>query len=411
MKLSTYSVAVALVALTACSGMSAWAQETSQPRENLWSPEDLKAVPKGRSAQDMFPVLPGQKEVLLAGPPWQGKPTWAAAIVGLPKDASVENPVPGVVLVHGGGGSALKEWVRSWTRQGFAAIAVDLEGNFPVRVETKKWKRNPEGGPPRKGIFHDYKEPVKDQWMYHAISLVLRARNYLSSLPEVEDNAIGLAGVSWGSIISGNALGYADQRFAFGVLAYGCGFLDEIPNMYGRSFKKMDATSRAIVNARWNPSSGLAKVKTPLLWVNWAQDKHFLMPWWEKSAALAPGTRARFIDPELMHGHGPVWKMEEPQAFAQGVIKGDSPLPDYNVQAINARELKLVIDDPGEVEAVRLFWTVTPGENWPEKEWQSRVVEIKGAESTVPIPDDAVGAYVDVTAKSGLRAASAFYIY
>lgn len=44
--------------------------------------------------------------------PWQGKPTRVFAWLGLP--ANRAGKVPGVVLVHGGGGTAFKEWAQQW---------------------------------------------------------------------------------------------------------------------------------------------------------------------------------------------------------------------------------------------------------------------------------------------------------
>ena len=58
--------------------------------------------------------------------PWQGKPTKVFAWLGLPKNRA--GKVPGVVLVHGGGGTAFKEWVQKWNDHGFAAISIAVEG-------------------------------------------------------------------------------------------------------------------------------------------------------------------------------------------------------------------------------------------------------------------------------------------
>jgi len=90
--------------------------------------------------------------------PWNGKPTRAFAWIGLP--AKREGKIPGIVLVHGGGGTAYKEWVQKWNAQGFAAISIAVEGQTDVdeKKEVKGrpvWARHAFSGPARDGTFPD----------------------------------------------------------------------------------------------------------------------------------------------------------------------------------------------------------------------------------------------------------------
>ena len=53
----------------------------------------------------------------------------AAYFPGAPGELHpADSPVPGVVLVHGGGGTAFSEWVTEWTNRGYAAISIAVEG-------------------------------------------------------------------------------------------------------------------------------------------------------------------------------------------------------------------------------------------------------------------------------------------
>ena len=45
---------------------------------------------------------------------YSGAPTYVFAYVGIPDTATKDNPVPGVVLIHGGGGTAFCDWVKMW---------------------------------------------------------------------------------------------------------------------------------------------------------------------------------------------------------------------------------------------------------------------------------------------------------
>ncbi|MCY3008324.1 MAG: acetylxylan esterase [Planctomycetota bacterium] len=104
--------------------------------------------------------------------PWKGQPTRVFAWIGLP--AKREGKIPGIVLVHGGGGTAYKEWVQKWNAQGFAAISIAVEGQTDVYEKTEAkgrpiWARHAFSGPARDGTFADTKLPLKEQWMYHAL--------------------------------------------------------------------------------------------------------------------------------------------------------------------------------------------------------------------------------------------------
>ena len=43
------------------------------------------------------------------------------ASYGIPENANKDNPVPAIVLVHGGGGTASSSWVKTWVEKGYAA--------------------------------------------------------------------------------------------------------------------------------------------------------------------------------------------------------------------------------------------------------------------------------------------------
>ena len=70
--------------------------------------------------------------------PYEGKNTRSYAWLGLPK--KTVGKVPGVVLVHGGGGTAYKEWVQHWNRNGFAAISIAVEGQTDRKISKEGQK-------------------------------------------------------------------------------------------------------------------------------------------------------------------------------------------------------------------------------------------------------------------------------
>jgi cephalosporin-C deacetylase-like acetyl esterase len=134
------------------------------------------------------------KAVYFDARPWKGKPTKVFAWLGMPKNA--RGKVPGVVLVHGGGGTAFKEWVTLWNDRGYAAISIAVEGQTDQKDAQAEsgsiptgWKQHAWSGPWRKGIYGDVDQPQEDQWMYHAVADTVLANSLLRSLPEVDENS------------------------------------------------------------------------------------------------------------------------------------------------------------------------------------------------------------------------------
>lgn len=85
--------------------------------------------------------------VYYEGEPYRGKPTRVFAILAKPEH--VERRSPGIVLIHGGGGTAFQEWAELWAKRGYVALAMDLAGqgprrqkNFRMAAPTRTIKRN-----------------------------------------------------------------------------------------------------------------------------------------------------------------------------------------------------------------------------------------------------------------------------
>ncbi|MDD3155016.1 MAG: hypothetical protein PHS41_09115, partial [Victivallaceae bacterium] len=119
---------------------------------NIFSDSVLKtfrACPKAYPAE--VTCWPTVQEGFLDGVPWRGRPTRFYACWSLPQGASPENPAPGIVLVHGGGSSALPDWVDLWSKRGYAAISMDNCGGVPAWAACKcyrtNWPRHEYSGP------------------------------------------------------------------------------------------------------------------------------------------------------------------------------------------------------------------------------------------------------------------------
>lgn len=340
---------------------------------------------------------------------WQGKPTKVFAWIGLPEGASPAQPVPGIVLIHGGGGTAFKEWVQKWNAQGFAAISIAVEGQVehkdPTSRQEDQWQRHEHGGPARQGIYGDSAAPLREQWMYHAVADTILANSLLRSLPEVDANKVGIMGISWGGVITSTVIGI-DPRFAFAIPTYGCGGLDMAPNQYGRALGDNELYKNV-----WDPNLRLTNARMPILWFSWPEDDHFPMDCLEASRAKSPGISIAAIVPKMGHGHGSAWVRQEPYAFAKSILKDGKPWCSTHTTTLNENTLTSIFDTTQPLDYATLVSTTGIGDT-AKRQWieTHASLESKGGHwiANAQIPPGTTACFINV--KSGPLVATSRYI-
>jgi dienelactone hydrolase len=276
----------------------------------------------------------GPRAIYYDALPWKGKPTKVFAWLGLP--ANVTGRVPGVVLVHGGGGSAFKEWVRRWNEHGFAAISISVEGQTDradpeLPKGTPGYRRHAWAGPQRNGIYGDSAEPLADQWIYHAVADTVLANSLLRSLPEVDADKVGVMGISWGGVITATVIGI-DDRFAFAIPMYGCGKMFDAGNQYGRALG-----TNPLYREAWDPLVRMDRVKMPVLWFSWPQDAHFPLDCQATCYRAAAGPHMVTLVPGMGHGHD--FRPPHGYAFAESIVRDGNP---WCVQTVATRDTNAV---------------------------------------------------------------------
>ncbi len=310
-----------LVALE-CRGTAA-AVDFGQLRSQVEALSQL-TVPPAFNPAEGFAADGRIKPLFFESLQWRGNPTRVFAWMGVPpNNAGSGAKIPGVVLVHGGGGTAFKEWVEKWNDEGFAAIAIALEGQTDERIPGappgSQWQRHLAGGPARSAIYADSTEPLADQWMFHAVADVILANSLLRAQPEVDPTRVGVCGISWGGITTATVAGI-DPRFAFGIPIYGCGALDRAPNQYGRALRDL-----ALYREVWEPLLRLPRATLPMLWLTGPSDAHFPLEIQQASYRAAPGPRTVSVPFDMRHGHAAGWNPPDSYAFAKAVVATGGP--------------------------------------------------------------------------------------
>jgi dienelactone hydrolase len=339
-----------------------------------WDMNVLSATPKVHPAD--APLAKDVTSVFYDGLPWHGKATRAFAYYGLPKGAASGAKVPGMVLVHGGGGTAFDSWVRLWNSRGYAAIAMDTCGCVPVG-SYGHWHRHAAGGPPGWGGFDQIEEPAEDQWTYHAIADVVLAHSLLRSLPGVDPERIGVTGISWGGYLTCIVSG-VDARFRFAVPVYGCGFLGD-NSTWLPEFQKMGPEKSARWLGWWDPSVWLRQGKMPTLWVTGTNDFAYPMDSLQKSYRVAQGPHTLCIRLRMPHGHGGAGENPaEILAFAENQLRGGPPLPKITAQGRDGEQAWITFDSASPIQRAELNYTCQTG-RWQDRKWETAAAEINPA--------------------------------
>jgi len=337
-----------------------------------------------------------------AGLPWRGKETRVFALMGLPAGAGPDAPVPGMVLVHGGGGTAFPDWVQHWNELGFAAISMDCCGCKGGGTHADR-PRHAMGGPPGWGGFDQLDEPIEDQWMLHAIAAGVRGHSLLRSLPEVDESRVGLTGISWGGIQASTMAGL-DDRFRFVIPVYGCGFISDYGSGPGKFAEMGEAASRQWVET-WDPSNYLPDAAQPMLWVNGTNDVAFSLLSMMLSYKLPSGPGTLSFHYRLPHGHKEGWAPREIDAFAAHHCLGGEPLVRIVEQDRDESGIRLEYESIIPVVKAERFHTTGSGP-WREREWERTTLGLGVGEVWAENPPGATGCFINLIDERGLTVSS-----
>lgn len=364
-------------------------------------PWDLKALSKA-PATSPAPGFEtnGVRAIFFDGLPWQGKPTRVFAFVGVPEHKRGEK-VPGMVLVHGGGGTAFANWVKRWNDRGYAAIAMDTCGAVP-RGSYGKWQRHDAGGPPGWGGFNQIDEPIGDQWTYHAVADAVLAHSLLRSLPDVDASRIGLTGISWGGYLTCIIAG-VDSRFRFTAPVYGCGFLGD-NSAWLKNFEQMGKETAAKWLKLWDPSRYLPRAKMPMLWVTGTNDFAYPFDSLQKSYRQPPGKRTLCIRVRMPHGHGAAGEgPEEIRALADSLLKKGKPLARITAQGRKGDEVWATFESKTKIAKAELNFTKNTGV-WQKRLWETTPASLDPAKrkATAAVPAGVTVFYLNLFDEQGL---------
>jgi cephalosporin-C deacetylase-like acetyl esterase len=375
--------------------------------ETPWDLRELSKAPK------VWPTdaqgEKGVEAVFYEGERLEGKPTRVFAWIGMPELAKAPRGYksPGVVLVHGGAGSAFAQWVRQWNEAGYAAIAMDTCGCVPKPGKIASGERHEWAGPPGWGGMDQVDKPIRDQWPYHAVAAVIRGHSLLAGRAGVDPNRIGMMGISWGGYLASIVAG-VDTRLEYAVPVYGCGFLGERKGYAGFP-RHENPRQRGKWLARWDPNQFLPAAKLPMLWVNGTNDLAFPLACVQDSADVTPGPDTFCYRVRMTHNYGTPWGTKEVMAFADSLNGKGKPLARIAEADCDGNRLTVKFRSGAGVVAANLCSTADSGallhRKWAE---QSAELDAAAGKASAAMPEGTTACFMNLVDERGLLVSSRY---
>ena len=181
--------------------------------EKYWNLESLQDAPSWHPSGFSDSHWRGLQDILFDGVPVNGVKSPVFAYVGKPDGPAPVDGFPGIVLIHGGGGTAFPEYIRLWISYGYAVIAIDWYNRRPAI------RNSGQGGEEQLDLL-ELPGGTRRNHLANVSNMIL-AHSLLRSLPDVNPDRIGFVGLSWGSWY-GAMVAAVDDRFKF-VLEIYCG--------------------------------------------------------------------------------------------------------------------------------------------------------------------------------------------
>jgi dienelactone hydrolase len=391
---------IPLALVVQCAALLASSASAAEATVGPWDLAALRRTPAMQWVDRSGPI----HSLLYAGEVFQGRPTEVFAFYASPrtlgKGEAGGAKVPGVVLIHGGGGTAFAEWVWLWAQRGYAAIAMDLSGSRPpapaydpatgapvpnqaAKAETRT--RLPNGGPdhghPQK--FDSIGGATDDDWPFHAAAAVIRAHSLLRSFDEVDPERTAVTGISWGGYTT-CLVASLDDRFKAAVPVYGCGFLHEGESVQKPSIDKL-GDRRELWVRTYDPSSLLPRCKVPILFVNGSNDIHYPLDSYQKSFDAVVGFKQMRIEVNMRHGHGPGWAPQEIGLFIDSYCRGGVALPVPESPTVDGDLVRMHLRSATALASAALHYTPDAGPR-SKRAWKSLPARIEAGVVVAPRP-------------------------
>ena len=359
-----------LLATAAVAIPSGFREET----DKYWNFKELERAPESRPCPEKACAYLDLEPLLLTGRGPDGTEAEFFAYFAKPAGPVPEGGFPGVVLTHGGGGTAYPYNVDRWRKAGFAVVATDWYNRMPAPGLTNAVPR--EGQTPCLPLPGGKRNDIRAN-----VANLTIAHSYLRSRPEVNPKKTVYVGLSWGSWY-GSTMTAVDGRFR-GVVNIYCGDVNP-------------GNKRSLVNGRF-----LHAAKCPTWWVVGTNDGNMTPASAQAGFEECARHYGHAIVPRLPHSHvgfdfGSVMRM------AKHFACGEPTLPILGSTTVKGRTVTAKLLKPGKsVGRAVLHYTKDRVivKRADERKWVETPATFANGVVSAEVPADAFQAYLSLYEK------------
>jgi dienelactone hydrolase len=315
--------------------------------------------------------------------------------------------VPGLLIVHGAGGYAVRERAEEAAARGYAALAIDLPGQGAGRGRSRS------GGPDMTvtNLFRTSPR-LQDNYLYQSLLAARRGLTMLLDCPETDPKRLGIYGMSWGGVITLLTCA-TDRRVTAAVNLYGGGYLLD-GSTWIEHIVALTKSDRARWYQNFDPSLYVPLIRCPVLSITGTNDGCFWLPGFVQTQAGMNGQSRLLLLPNFNHkidsvGRNALWAWLE-----SGLKYGKAPqekILGWKYEN-EPQGLHFSVWTKGENEPTRMTFTrLVQGRGWASVLWQSYATGKTGDRFDIWVPKTIKPQYLYATAyyESGLTVSTPVY--
>jgi dienelactone hydrolase len=285
------------------------------------------------------------------------------------RPANVAQPVPVVLIFHGGGGHASEALALAIARRhpGMAGLAMDYNGQFVKGApHVTQWKNV------ERGQTLDLVPDASNYPMYHYVTAARRAIDFLETQSWADSRRIGCVGISYGGWVA-LILAGVDERVKCVTTAVSAGGAQFTSGRAAQQMRWDPPEQRPLWVASYDPFSYAARTKAAVFFQLASNDLFFWLSGAGKNLAALPGEKGWVVRPNSNHGAGgPELPDTAAPAFMRHVLAHGPALPrvtEFQVSG-DGTVYTWKAAGPNRITRAVLVWSpgtaVSPGRYWIE---------------------------------------------